>query len=422
MTKKIISMVLVLVAALSIFTIAPDAAIQVKFTRNEINLYVLQTYKPSMQGNTDGVTYDSTNGDVAIVDENGEIMAISPGRSQIIASINGKAQSKCTVNVLEGMAPESISISDQSLTLVKGSNYKLRAEIKAPEGTDNSAYFYSSDEKIATVDANGNIKAIKEGSTVITAETSSSAVSVKCVLKVVADGVASANINISGILYSIAGEKKKSMVVELKNGETSVKATTDDEGRFFFDGVESKSYSLNVYKDEEAAKPMCSAEFAVSPYDMNISCIINGKELVVLYQDKNTNTADIKDITLEKSTLMMEVGEFYDMTYTVRPSNLGTPVLRCTSSDNDVASVDADGRITAIKQGNATVNFSTLDGRITKSCDVTVTSVNSNENSWLIIAIEAVILVVVFLIFFVAYRRFIYKKEKAELSEEDTKL
>ena len=156
---------------------------------------------------------------------------------------------------------------------------------------------------------------------------------------------------------------------------------------------------------------------------MSISCIINNKDIVVLSQDDTASAEKVRDVALAKTTLSLEQGSAYDMTFKVTPQGAALPVMVGKSSDTDVATVDVDGRITAVAEGTAKITFSTNDGRITKVCRVTVVRENSSTYSWLIILIEALILGTIIVVFTIFYRRFLHRKELAEgvLGDEDNK-
>ncbi|MGN0205488.1 MAG: S8 family serine peptidase [Coprococcus sp.] len=64
---------------------------------------------------------------------------------------------------------EGVDISDESLVLVKGGEVTLTASVQPVNATDRRLTWSSSDESIATVDENGVVTGVAEGSCVITA-------------------------------------------------------------------------------------------------------------------------------------------------------------------------------------------------------------------------------------------------------------
>jgi uncharacterized protein YjdB len=89
-----------------------------------------------------------------------------------------------------------------------------------------------------------------------------------------------------------------------------------------------------------------------------------------------TVTEDTKiatSIELNKSTTILNVGQTEDLIATVKPDNAENKEVTWTSSDTGIATVDENGKVTAIKAGNVTITAKTTDGtNLTATCDVTV--------------------------------------------------
>lgn len=416
MKKKLFAVVILTVFLLFCcsFVCFAENDSEVQLNRESINLYPSQTYRLTLTNSSDSSYFLSSDEKIVEVSNDGIVTAVSKGTATVSAILKDGTVVECSVTVKSGASPQDLTLNTQSLTLTQGSSKKISAEVYPKDVVDSSVYYYSSDESIATVDAEGNISAVKTGVAVITAESASSAVSKKCIVKVVSkSGKSDFSANVSGTLYTISGDKKDKAIIEIKNNKTSLRETTDSEGRFSFEDVPQGSYVLSFYKNKDAVKASAYNQINISSYEVNISCIINDGELVILFQD-NANTGDIKDITLEKSSLILDIGESYDMTYTVRPSSAGTPALSAVSSNEKIATVDGQGRIQAVSQGKASIIYSTHDGKITKTCVVTVTSVNSNTYSWVIILLESMIILGILLVFSLLYKRYLRNKEKRE--------
>lgn len=80
----------------------------------------------------------------------------------------------------------------------------------------------------------------------------------------------------------------------------------------------------------------------------------------------------VTGVELDKDTLRLIVGDKEQLTATVLPSTASDKSLTWSSSDPDVASVDADGLVTAHKPGTAVITVATGDGNFTASCTVSV--------------------------------------------------
>ncbi len=111
-----------------------------------------------------GVVWFSSDSSVATVGQTGKVTAVKEGTAVITAAIEGGKRAQCTVTVTSVVY--SISLSSSAIELKEGASQKLTATV-SPAGT--SVSWSSSDSSVATVDSNGNVVAVKEGTAVITA-------------------------------------------------------------------------------------------------------------------------------------------------------------------------------------------------------------------------------------------------------------
>ena len=89
-------------------------------------------------------------------------------------------------------------------------------------------------------------------------------------------------------------------------------------------------------------------------------------------------------ISLSSSELMLEKGGSQTLTATVAPDNATNKTVTWTSSNTSVATVDNNGKVTAIAKGTATITAATYNGKTTE-CQVTVsvpvTSITLDKSS-----------------------------------------
>lgn len=123
----------------------------------ENTVYITDSFDLKVYSASKAVTYTSSDENVAAVDENGKITALSKGTAVITAK-TGSHSLECTVNV------KNPKLSDKTLQLVKDSTGQLTVK-----GGDSEIEWSSADENIATVNEEGVVTAVSYGTTTITA-------------------------------------------------------------------------------------------------------------------------------------------------------------------------------------------------------------------------------------------------------------
>ena len=83
----------------------------------------------------------------------------------------------------------------------------------------------------------------------------------------------------------------------------------------------------------------------------------------------------VKSITLNKTFLSLQTGQSETLAATVKPDNATNKTITWSSSDTSVATVDSNGKVTAVAAGNATITCTANDGSGAQAtCAVTVTN------------------------------------------------
>lgn len=138
-------------------------------TLNADDTLVLKaTVKPSNAKNRN-ITWESSDEEVAFVDDDGTVLPFSSGTAIITARAENKVKATCRVTVLAQEEIEAMIVLNTTyLVMQEGEEGHLSATI-TPEGTDDFVTWESSDESIAEVDGNGTVYGLEEGQAIITA-------------------------------------------------------------------------------------------------------------------------------------------------------------------------------------------------------------------------------------------------------------
>lgn len=87
-------------------------------------------------------------------------------------------------------------------------------------------------------------------------------------------------------------------------------------------------------------------------------------------------------VTLNKNSLSLVTGANETLVATVSPDNVTNKTVTWSSSDPSVATVDANGKVEALKKGTVTITVTTKDGGFEAECTVTVVCGHSNTTTY----------------------------------------
>jgi uncharacterized protein YjdB len=84
----------------------------------------------------------------------------------------------------------------------------------------------------------------------------------------------------------------------------------------------------------------------------------------------------VTNIEFDMSTMTLEEGKSQILSVTVKPDNATDKTVTWSSDNTNIATVDSEGKVTAVTAGKATITCTANDGSGVKAtCEVTVTSV-----------------------------------------------
>lgn len=97
------------------------------------------------------------------------------------------------------------------------------------------------------------------------------------------------------------------------------------------------------------------------------------------WQESMLSDIGVNGVEINETIITLSVGDYEYLTATVFPANANNQSVAWNSSESDVASVSAAGKVTAVSPGTAVITATTEDGGFTAACTVTVTARSPEE-------------------------------------------
>ena len=93
---------------------------------------------------------------------------------------------------------------------------------------------------------------------------------------------------------------------------------------------------------------------------------------ITLYAKWTSENISVKSVEVSPSSKTLEIGAKQQLTATIKPDNATNKNVTWSSSNPSVATVDANGLVTAVAVGTANITATTADGNKTDQCKITV--------------------------------------------------
>ena len=323
------------------------------------------------------VTWKSDNEAVAIVDANGVVTAIAVGEANITATTTDGTNLSATCKVtVEQTFASSISLDKTSISLKATESETLKATI-LPATTTNQAVTWKSDnEAIATVDANGVVTAHEVGVATITATTTDGTnLSASCTVNVIHTQASSITHNMTEV--SLKALETAELSVEILPATTTNKVVT----------WKSDNEAIAKVDANGIVTAIAVGETTITATTTDGSNLSASCKVTVIPTLANS-------ITLDKTEVSFKANETVTLTPTILPATTTNTVVVWTTTDEKVAVVDANGVVTAIGVGEATITATTTDGsNLSASCAVTVLPTPGDVNNDAVINVTDVMTV-----------------------------
>lgn len=272
---------------------------------------------------------------------------------------------------IEPVAINGISITEKA-TIGVGKTTTLSAEVTPAETTEGANIVWtSSDESVATVDENGVVTGVAEGKATITATVGE--YSDTCEVE-----VSSKFVEITAPDNDVWGTKLESIAI-IGVSVDSYKWT--EEGSW-----SGTNRTLTVYIDDESGEALVTYKtnqgsetrtVAIVNYEGTDTYTLSGGWVTDNFTVEFKKAVHTTILELDKTEMEVTVG--YPETITATLSEGTTDTVVWTSSDESIATVDENGVVTGITDGEVVITATA--GNLSAECKVTVKTVHAESVS-----------------------------------------
>ena len=289
------------------------------------------------------VEWSSSDESIVTVDAEGNVTAVDAGEAYITATVKDKDGLTATTLVRVAVTPTGVEAPETLELVTNGENAKnLEAKIVPEDATGVKLAYESSDEAVATVDENGMVTAVADGECVITT-------------------------------YVVSDTDDVTVDTAVVDSEPVDNASTDDSKSAASEPVVEDSESAETAESEQVFEPL---EQETAESEETADTEVLDPEFAILTEDlkaetKVTVTTKVDAVTLSQNEGTLNVGKSVTLTATVTPEEIAADTtVTWSSSDEAVATVDSNGKVTAVAAGNATITATV--GEKSATCDITV--------------------------------------------------
>jgi len=305
-----------------------------------------------------GIEWESSNTAVATVSE-GIVVAVAPGEAVItVRTTDGSNLSATCAVTVKPILATSITLSQTAANATVGDRLQLKATVLPDNTTDKSVTWSTSAPDVATVDAEGIVIVVGAGEAVITATTN--------------DGT---NLQATCTLTAVpATVLATSITLDVTEAELGIGRTLQLTATILPEDVSTHGVTWSSSNDAVAIVNEMGLVTALAEGETVITAAtVDGTELTA------TCTMTVVPVKAERIELnytedtVLKLGETLQFTATITPDDATDKTVTWSTSDENVATVDEEGLVTAVGIGEAIITATTADGtELSASCTITV--------------------------------------------------
>lgn len=280
----------------------------------------------------------------------------------ILLSISLITTYSCKKEKVKSVSVTEVGLNKTSTTLVEGETETLVATVIPENATDKSVVWESGNESAATVSQEGLVTAVGEGKATITVKTNDGGFSASC------------EVTVNKKVIAVTGVKLSAESMTLREGDRGILTATVEPANATNKNVEWWTTDLDIVsvtsapggstgyvEARKAGKTTVTVKTENGEFSASCEITVEKKEVPVT------------GITIEPSSLKLPAGDTYSLIPHVQPSDATNQNIKWLSTNESVATVNAEGKVTAVAAGNAEIR-AMLEGKLA-TCPVEVDNV-----------------------------------------------
>ena len=309
---------------------------------------------------------------VAVNEETGEVEALALTNEPVVitatAADGGGAKGTAQVTVVQSLATGIvINLENAELEATGDERGQVQLTATVTPATNKAIVWKSSNEEVAAVDANGLVTALAVGEAEISATIEGTALSAICVVKVLPSYATQVTINYGGETKFETG------------ADADIKLTTTVAPAYVTDNTVTWTSSDNEIAAVDANGVVT---FGEKPGVVTITAKANGaaegQEVKATINFEVVYTLATA-IAIDQEPFTFKANDRQQLTATTDAAT--NKAILWTSSDAKVATVDADGLVTAVGVGQATITATIEGTEIADTLVVTVEATDGDVNN-----------------------------------------
>ncbi|MCR5450730.1 MAG: Ig-like domain-containing protein [Solobacterium sp.] len=296
------------------------------------------------------VTWASSDESIATVDENGVVTAVGEGKVTITATSEGGLTASKEISILFTHLT-GISFKEESADIIIHESKELELIYDPENASLKTVTWESSDDSVATVDENGTVTAVNGGSAVIKATSEDGNLTAEITVNVI---VPAEKIEIQTEVSEIEYGESETLEVTFKPSNTTNQKVT-----------------------------WTSSDESIATVDENgvVTAVGEGKVIITATSEDGGFTASkeinvlfthLTGISFKEESADIIIHESKELELIYDPENASLKTVTWESSDESVATVDENGKVTAVGDGTATITVTSKDGGYSASIEIHV--------------------------------------------------